>query len=88
MNNEYWLYIEPYVYLEIKSESALLYNTLDHEFIIYDDPTIISLLKDLLSESSNGVILLDENLSNMKGGATGLFHLPTKFVADGIGVSL
>ena len=66
MNNEYWLYIEPYVYLEIKSESALLYNTLDHEFIIYDDPTIISLLKDLLSESSNGVILLDENLSNMK----------------------
>ena len=37
-----------------------------HEFIIYDDPTIISLLKDLLSESSNGVILLDENLSNMK----------------------
>jgi|JTFO01.1.fsa_nt_gb pseudo-rSAM protein len=88
MNNEYWLYIEPYVYLEIKSESALLYNTLDHEFIIYDDPTIISLLKDLLSESSNGVILLDENLSNMKVVEKLIFDLKTKFLGDVIDVSL
>lgn len=60
MNNStnYWLTIEPYVYINMVKNHALLYNTLDGKTIESDNIEVIKLLHEILQEENCGVTLL------------------------------
>ena len=47
MEMDYWLFLEPYVYISILEEEALLYNTLDGAILHFYDKDIINLIKEL-----------------------------------------
>ncbi len=48
-----WLYLHPYVYLSIKKERALLYNTLNHELLEYSKESPIFALIQRLGNDNN-----------------------------------
>ena len=53
MNNStnYWLTIEPYVYINMVKNHALLYNTLDGKTIESDNIEVIKLLHEILQKT-------------------------------------
>ncbi|RPH33142.1 MAG: TIGR04150 pseudo-rSAM protein [Bacteroidales bacterium] len=63
--NKYWFYIESYVYISIKNGKVLLFNTLNSEIAISDNPDVISLVTKLNKRRNTQVALItDEDLSN------------------------
>ena len=56
MEMDYWLFLEPYVYISILEEEALLYNTLDGAILHFYDKDIINLIKELNILDNLGVI--------------------------------
>lgn len=58
----YWFTIAPYVFISIKNNHALLYNTLDGNSLESKVPQVISLLEELLLEENCGVVLLKHSL--------------------------
>lgn len=56
MEMDYWLFLEPYVYISILKEEALLYNTLDGAILHFYDKDIINLIKELNILDNLGVI--------------------------------
>ena len=52
----YWLYIEPYVYISIGVREVILYNTLNNKYLTYSDSNCIKLFKKL-KENNNTVSL-------------------------------
>lgn len=55
---DYWFTIEPYVFIGLTNQSALLYNTLDRVVIESNKPQVIGLLHELLQIENCGVVLL------------------------------
>ncbi len=55
---EYWLTVEPFVFVGLTEQNALLYNTLDGETIESDNSKVIELLHRLFLKESSGVVLL------------------------------
>ncbi|MEO0294306.1 MAG: TIGR04150 pseudo-rSAM protein [candidate division WOR-3 bacterium] len=49
-NKSYWLYLNPFVYVAVKNNQAILYNTLSHKLLEYKDKEIIRIIKKLISE--------------------------------------
>jgi pseudo-rSAM protein len=61
MTAPYWLWIEPYVHISVKGNSALLYNTLSGKKLEYfDQPETIRLLKKLLRKENLLVVPMKE----------------------------
>ena len=63
---DYWFFIEPYVFVDIKNRRALLYNTLDGVTIESTHDTIIELLRETLQEENCGVTLLPKEKYQQK----------------------
>lgn len=83
----YWFKIEPYVYVTIAENKALLYNTLDGAHMESYSPNVIKLLSELLQKDNYGVILL----TNEKYHNPEIFHFITelrdKYMGDIINTS-
>lgn len=66
-NTEYWLYLEPYVYMFQNDDETLIANTLDNKKIYIKDVSITSFMKQIYEPHNGGVIKLDVvSLSNPK----------------------
>ncbi len=58
--NDYWLYLHPYVYLSVKNEQAILYNTLNKKLLEYESRSpVYSLLKRLDLDANLYVIRIN-----------------------------
>lgn len=84
----YWFFIEPYVFVDIKNKHALLYNTLDGVIIESTQDTIIELLRGTLREENCGVTLLTHEQYQQKEICCFIHELREKFMGDIIDVSL
>ncbi len=56
LDKNYWLYIKPVVYCFYKGKQAVLYNTVNGEYIEIDSEPIIQLLQQLHEKQNLGVI--------------------------------
>ena len=54
----YWFTIEPFVYIGMTKNHALLYNTLDGMNLESDKIEVLQLLSEVLQEENCGVVLL------------------------------
>lgn len=86
--SQYWFTIEPYVYVCLKDNEVLLYNTLDGVTIESNIIEVIELLKKVLKKENNGVILLlDKDLLN-KNIVEFIKELREKYMGDIIDTTL
>lgn len=85
---DYWFFIEPYVFVDIKNRHALLYNTLDGATIESTHETIIELLRETLQEENCGVTLLTHEQYQQEEIHCFIHELREKFMGDIIDVSL
>lgn len=53
---EYWFTFEPYIHISLKKETALVYNTLDNEYLIVTDKDALSFLSRITKDENLGVI--------------------------------
>ena len=53
---EYWFTFEPYIHVSLKKGKALVYNTLDDEYLIVTDKDALSFLSRITKEENFGVI--------------------------------
>ena len=84
----YWFYLEPYVYVNIKKNSLLLYNTLDGAFLKIKNENIIGLFKELLKKENMGVVLLEYDFFNRIEIKTLIQDIRKKYMGDIINLSL
>ena len=63
---KYWFYIEPYVYMELRDNRVLFFNTLDSKIFILRDRLILELLSELNSNLKRGGIWIDLDVMNNK----------------------
>lgn len=61
MENSYWLYLEPYVYVDCKEDNATLVNTLDSSIIRTCNPSLVELINNLLKPDNSGVCFYQKN---------------------------
>lgn len=54
-----YFYIEPYAYISIGNDCALIYNTLNKKILTYGDSSVINFCKQLINKK--GVIKLEDN---------------------------
>lgn len=52
---EYWFAFEPYIHITLKEKAALLYNTLDGEYIKATDEDELKFIAALLDKKNCGV---------------------------------
>lgn len=86
--NNYWFTIEPYVFISIKNECVLLYNTLDGATIKSNNNIIIELLKEILLQENCGVILLSHEKYQQNDIKDFINELREKYMGDIIDISL
>lgn len=84
----YWFTIEPYTYVSIKNNFALLYNTLDGIIIESDNKEVIKLLQEILLKENCGVVLLTNERYSKKAINIFIHELREKFMGDVIDVTL
>lgn len=68
-DKDYWLYIAPHVYYSTKGEQALLYNTLNGDYIEIANQDVIALLESLHEKKNLGCIHcqgIELNLSSLR----------------------
>ena len=85
---DYWFTIEPYVYVGLTKQCALLYNTLDGVTIESDESEVIELLHELLQKENCGVVLLTEEKYQNKHINFFISELQKKYMGDIIDVAL
>ena len=83
-----WFFFEPYVYVNVVNNKALLYNTLDGNYLVYDDKNVVGLIQDTLDERNHGVVLLNNHVMEMPAVRVFLNEIRNFFMADIIDVSL
>lgn len=86
-DKNFWLYIEPYVYIFLTDKLVFLYNTLDGECIESANKEIIDLLQKL-NESSNGVMLFKGKDLESNIFSDFILELRRKYIGDLIDISL
>ena len=84
----FWFTIEPYVFIDIKKNSVLLYNTLDGVVLESNNDIIIDLLKETLQEKNCGVLFLSNERYNQKDIKDFINELKEKYMGDIIDVNL
>lgn len=85
---DYWFKIEPYVFIGITDKCALLYNTLDGVSLESSELEVVELLREILQEENQGVVLLKNERYNRKGIQDFIMKLRENFMGDVIDVSL
>lgn len=83
-----WFTIEPYVYMNIVGQQALLYNTLDGTTIESEQPEVIELLQEVRRKENHGVVFLSDEKRQDKKRQAFLAELREKYMGDCIDVSL
>ncbi|MCL2650949.1 MAG: TIGR04150 pseudo-rSAM protein [Candidatus Azobacteroides sp.] len=86
--NDYWFTIEPYVYVSITNQCALLYNTLDGVILESDKIEVIKLLQETLQKENCGVVLLTNEKFKQKNINDFIQKLRDKYMGDVIDVTL
>ena len=79
---DYWLTIEPYVYIHFVNSSMLLYNTLDATCVESKNPTIVQLVQKLLEKQNCGVCLLSTEDLKDKDILHFVIEIRQKFIGD------
>lgn len=87
-STNYCLTIEPYVYISMVKNHALLYNTLDGKTIESDNIEVIKLLHEILQEENCGVTLLKKDQYIKKEINDFIKDIRGKYMGDIIDVSL
>lgn len=85
---DYWLVIEPYIYVCVKDKSSLLYNTLDSVIIESENVEVAKLLQETLQNKSYGVVLLTNEKYKQKNINAFIKELHKKYMGDIIDVTL
>lgn len=85
---DYWFTIEPYVFIGLTDQYALLYNTLDGITIESDKIEVINLLHEIIQKNNYGVILLTEERYNNNNIKIFIRELREKYMGDIIDVTL
>ena len=85
---DYWFTIEPYVFVGITNECAVLYNTLDGVTLESDEIEVIKLLKETLNEGNCGVALLTNERYKLKEVKDFISEFREKYMGDAIEISL
>jgi pseudo-rSAM protein len=85
---DYWFTIEPYVYISIVNEYALLYNTLDGITIESDKKEVVDILQEVLQEENCGVVLLTPEQYQQKNITAFIRELRENYMGDIINVAL
>jgi hypothetical protein len=88
ITTDYWFTIEPYVYVNLTNQCALLYNTLDGVIIESEKIEIIELLREILQKKNRGVSLLTNEKYQTKNINSFIKELREKYMGDIIDVSL
>lgn len=79
---EYWFAFEPYVYITLKEKAALLYNTLDGEYIKVTDEDGLKFLATILDKENCGVTKVTLKEWQCKAVCNLLITARDKFFAD------
>jgi len=85
---DYWFTIEPYVYVSINNNNALLYNTLDGITVGSNKINVIELLQELLIKENSGVIKLTNERYRQKEINHFIRLLRENFMCDVIDITL
>jgi pseudo-rSAM protein len=85
---DYWFTIEPYVYVGLTKQCALLYNTLDGVFIESVKIEVIELLCEMLQKENYGVVLLTDKRYQNKSISAFIRELREKYMGDIIDINL
>jgi pseudo-rSAM protein len=85
---DYWLTIEPYVFVGITNRRVLLYNTLDGVTLESDKEEVIELLREMLQEENCGVVLLTNERYKQKNVDGFIRELRYNYMGDIIDVAL
>lgn len=90
MENEinYWFTVEPFVYIGMTKNHALLYNTLDGMNIESDKIEVLQLLHEVLQEENCGVALLTHERYKQKDINDFIKEVREKYMCDIIDVAL
>lgn len=86
--NSYWFTIEPYVFIGLTDQCALLYNTLDGVTIESDKIEVINLLSETIQEENCGVVLLTKDMYLNENINSFIVELRKKYMGDIIDVTL
>ncbi len=60
----YWFYFEPTVFVSLKSNGLLLYDTITGKMLEYSEPRILRFVKKLVSPANRGVVAIHDALLN------------------------
>ena len=63
---EYWFAFEPYIHITLKEKAALLYNTLDGEYIKATDEDELKFIAALLDKKNCGVTKRRQETSSLQ----------------------
>lgn len=85
---DYWFTIEPYVFIGLTNQHALLYNTLDKTVLESDKVEVINLLHDTIQKENCGVILLTNERYQHSDIHAFVDQLRKKFMGDIIDTTL
>lgn len=80
--NAYWFLIEPYVYINMINDKALLYNTLDGNFLETEDSDILLLLKEMLKKNNSGIAYLKGEIYNRESVKSFIEDLRRYYMGD------
>lgn len=64
--DKYWLALEAYVYVEKKANRILLYNTLDGNCLVSDDPDVTALVGAIYTPGHTGVVEVSSRMLQKK----------------------
>jgi hypothetical protein len=85
---DYWFMIEPYVYINIVNNYALLYNTLDGVTLESNKAEIIELLRETIQKDNCGIVLLTSDRYKQKDINSFIGELREKYMGDVIDIAL
>jgi pseudo-rSAM protein len=85
---DYWFVIDPYVYIRVNDNYALLYNTLDGVSLESDNVEIKKLLREILEKENCGVMLLQSETYKKNEIKYFIRELRKKYMGDIIDVNL
>ncbi len=86
--NDYWFTIEPYVFISVKKECALLYNTLDGVTIKSENDEVVGLLQEIIKVENCGVVLLTNDRYKQKEIKKFINDIREKYMGDIIDIAL
>lgn len=85
---DYWFTIEPYVYINVVNNQALLYNTLNGDSIESANAKVLELIRAILQKENCGVVLLSSEQYQQQDISDFICELRKKYMGDIIDVSL